>query len=1533
MKHYFKQKFSAMIKLFGLVTLLSTTNWASAQLTGSYTIDPSVAASSTNFQTWAALATYFNTNGISGATTVTVKGNDIAGTSVVTFTQHSTKPTTSTNTLTIDGGGFKLTSSYAYEVLGFNGIDYVTLKNAVIENSNTSYLQSCIRMYAAADYNTIKSCTLQLSSLTTGSTAGAAYFAFASSASALNTTSTTHNGSYNTVDGCLMRTTNSNSPGPTYAILDLQGTSYYTSTASNNTFSNNTIQNFYYKCIQNWYTNGEQFTNNDFSRANATSNNCSSTMQLVYSTYTYSTNRSTKFDGNKFHDLPYSGASSSSYLSSTVYGIIGQYNTGNSTNYFTVTNNVMTNIHSAGTTYLGYMLYNYYTNVTGNIVSKWNSYGTGYFNGWYFVYAYSDLKFNKNVMRDCFTKYYTYFIQDQYGDKKQINGNKYINNISSDGNYGYTYVMYLFYPSMSYTNECNNNVIDSNTFGYYTYGVYQYYWNGTFNGNKITNNRVYNASTSSNGAFYVTQFAYFYNMQINNNLIANNTGYYNQFGIYAYSYNSGSYSIEVRQNTLRMDDANNGYSYGFNYGWYLYPYYHTTVDFTGNITDLNNIYYIYPVYTYNMTTSNYKRWDYNNYYFNNVQNQYWYCPGGSANNFAGWNSMGFAGTSETNVNPKWRNTKTDFRSNAFMCHNNVPNPAGYFPTTGPNKVDLTNALRNTFKSDRGAIESPMNIQALKTDFSIAATVCAGYTSASTNLYVKNKFADTVYNFNIAYAVNGGAKTSQLIKTKIAPGATLKVDFNLPIGLTVAGKTAIKIFVDAFDDTLKDDTFTFNTIVLPAPGGATYVASTKSTPAIYQYGKSFDVTVLNAPLYYDIPKPRVYTNASYGTSLPSNWYAEVQAYTASKRAVTGASVTPPSGSADMEVKFVTNDVTLEDSTLTLVLRVIDNNNNCDTFVKRNVLIYPSIKDTFTFPTKICNGDAVLFQNKCTVRSGSMEFMWDFGTGNKADTSAAPEPVFQYSSNGTFNVTLTAKTQPWGFVFTKTIPVTVNAIPTVAFTKANACQGKSLTFNNTTTPSSAIMNWNFGDNNTSKLTNPTHKYAAPGTYSVTLKADLNGCIATVVQKVYQFDKPTAAFVLKAGNCDNETFSFTNKTTIISGLVGSFWDFNDNGSVSTDLNPDYKFATAGNKKVMLVATSEFGCADTIFKTVSVKESPKTAYINTPLCSVKPTDFTNTSKAVAGTNADYTWDFGDGSTSKMESPTHDWNAKLGPKTVSFTIVLDNGCSQSVSKDLVVLTQPRPNFSASDVCAGDDVVFVNNTTWPQGDISYKWDFGDGTTSTNSDPSKKYITSVTLTPNVTLYAYIAGGCADSITQKITINEAPRTCDFIATPDYASGFYGMKVEPMNGSGIVGGQQSVNYVWVFEGGGTKKTSDKNAATSYDFPTDGTYKVTMRAKMQQTACECSVTKNVVMNRASAKDLQTSGVAVYPNPAVSSFNVALTETFGQNINISVMSMSGQLIKTVSTTNTGLINVDASSLSSGVYMVQISNGNQVVTRKINIQK
>ena len=201
----------------------------------------------TNFQTWSDFVTYFNTYGITSTSKVTVITDEVTtGTASLTLTQNSTKPTSSTVRLIIDGNNKKLSNAATYEVLGLNGIDYLTIRNLTVENSNTSYYQSCIRMYGGADYNSVQSCTLQLSALSTGITSGGAYFAFASTASSLTSTSTTHNGSYDTINNCSMRTTNSNSPGPTYAIVDQQGSSYYSSTPSNNTFSNNTIQNFYY---------------------------------------------------------------------------------------------------------------------------------------------------------------------------------------------------------------------------------------------------------------------------------------------------------------------------------------------------------------------------------------------------------------------------------------------------------------------------------------------------------------------------------------------------------------------------------------------------------------------------------------------------------------------------------------------------------------------------------------------------------------------------------------------------------------------------------------------------------------------------------------------------------------------------------------------------------------------------------------------------------------------------------------------------------------------------------------------------------------------------------------------------------------------------------------------------------------------------------------------------------------------------------------------------------------------------------------
>ena len=185
--------------------------------------------------------------------------------------------------------------------------------------------------------------------------------------------------------------------------------------------------------------------------------------------------------------------------------------------------------------------------------------------------------------------------------------------------------------------------------------------------------------------------------------------------------------------------------------------------------------------------------------------------------------------------------------------------------------------------------------------------------------------------------------------------------------------------------------------------------------------------------------------------------------------------------------------------------------------------------------------------------------------------------------------------------------------------------------------------------------------------------------------------------------------------------------------------------------------------------------------------------------------------------------------------ISLDNGCSSSVTKKLDVLVQPKANYTAQDVCAGSPVAFNNKTTWAQGEISYDWNFSDNTTSTETAPVHMYGNAITLSYKVTLIARIAGGCTDTFIDEVTVNEGPKTCDFTYSPDYAFGYYGMKLEPMDGSGKVGAQTGVKYTWVIENGGSKNGN----TIQHNFIKDGTYNVTMYALINNSACECSKPK----------------------------------------------------------------------------------------------
>ncbi|MFN5890479.1 MAG: hypothetical protein ACK448_08795, partial [Bacteroidota bacterium] len=715
----------------------------------------------------------------------------------------------------------------------------------------------------------------------TGSSSAYVYFS-QSQGSPTAATSTTP-GSYNTISNCLMRTTAANAAGPYYGISVCGNTSRYTSTAENNTFRGNTIENFNYYGVFNYYSNGNQFLNNDISRVNATSSSSTSTtMMAFYSYYTYGTNRSTAFSSNTIHDLPRVGASSSSTTSyiNTWYNIYSYYNYGRVSggNPFVFDGNTYKDI-MAYTTIRGDFYYNDVVNLTNNVYTNMQTYTSG-------------------------TSYMHYIY---YGRDYNIVGNKIEKcslSIASSGTFYAYYVYYYVYNTYRSRNLFNDNVIENNFCGNNFFALYLYF---TYASWDIHRNRfVKNTTSTSYGYFYGLYLYYNYNIDVASNLIADNLGYYGGYHCYTYSYNSG-YSANFRQNTLRAGSSS--YMYYFMYGWLIQES-QSQVWFDGNITEISSNYYVYPAYIYNTTNTNIKSVNWNTFHFPQIVNQYWAIGTTGYNTYSAWVTSGIPGVDNNYANPNFRNPATgDYRSTCFETQNNVPTVAWV-----PN--DQSKKKRQTGSSDRGAYEDSMNIKASSTSFSIPAQVCAGYESTA-DITVTNTYTDTIYNFYVAYSINGGSIYRQYVTNKILPGDSIKVKFTKPMVLSIAGSTKVKIYLDLNDDMQADNSFEYTTFVKPAPGGGKYIFSNKTTSpnnATYQLSRPFDVTVVNVPVYYNVPAPRIYNNSSYGTASPANWFATVQAYTKGGTMVTGATITNPSGATDLEVKFETSDATLEDSTL-------------------------------------------------------------------------------------------------------------------------------------------------------------------------------------------------------------------------------------------------------------------------------------------------------------------------------------------------------------------------------------------------------------------------------------------------------------------------------------------------------------------------------------------------------------------------------------------------------------------------------------------
>jgi PKD repeat protein len=133
------------------------------------------------------------------------------------------------------------------------------------------------------------------------------------------------------------------------------------------------------------------------------------------------------------------------------------------------------------------------------------------------------------------------------------------------------------------------------------------------------------------------------------------------------------------------------------------------------------------------------------------------------------------------------------------------------------------------------------------------------------------------------------------------------------------------------------------------------------------------------------------------------------------------------------------------------------------------------------------------------------------------------------------------------------------------------------------------WDFGDGNTSTAQNPSHTYAAAGTYNVTLTVTDNDSATDSVTKPVTVtapnQAPTADFTFTT---DCLTANFTDASSDPDGtIVGWDWDFGD-GNTSTSQNPSHTYAADGTYTVTLTVTDDDSATGTISKSVTVTDCP---------------------------------------------------------------------------------------------------------------------------------------------------------------------------------------------------------------------------------------------------------------------------------------------------------------------------------------------------------
>ena len=335
---------------------------------------------------------------------------------------------------------------------------------------------------------------------------------------------------------------------------------------------------------------------------------------------------------------------------------------------------------------------------------------------------------------------------------------------------------------------------------------------------------------------------------------------------------------------------------------------------------------------------------------------------------------------------------------------------------------------------------------------------------------------------------------------------------------------------------------------------------------------------------------------------------------------------------------------------------------------------------------------------------------------------------------------------------------------------------------------------------------------------------------------------------------------------------------------------------------------------------------------------NYTNLStNTVSGTT--YTWNFGDGGTSNAVNPSHTYTANGFYIT---TLIASNNTSVACTGTVQVaatITNVPCSMNASfthTLGSNGNMMFTSTSTATNSSIgAYYWNFGDGGTSTQSNPSHIYANGTYTVYLMVSTSSISPTCFDSTSTVVSItnNTCSANANFSLIPTGT---------PKNWWAIPANTVNVSAAtWSWGDGATSNT----LMTSHQYSVAGMYSIclSVTAACGATATSCSsysifkASENAQVYNVSVVGSNPTGLTenkfvafeVMPNPANDQVTLTFSDGVTEKVEVVVTDLTGKQVLTV----VGKTTVDVSGLQSGVYMIKASAGQTSATKMLVITR